>query len=592
MAATRGADVGRRPRRRGRAARRGRDPRPLAASAGAGRAVGLEVGRGAGAWTGAGTGAGDRREVGVERGPRRRARRRAGLVGAGGGGRRRRDRRGPGRGHRRRRRRAAPPQRDRDHRAGDQRERRDPDRAIPARARGRRRTGAARRPRHRGLLGRRHRRALDADLDLGADLTIARRPVPRAAHRDRCRRRSLAVPRRAGHGRGGHRRAAQHAAHVPGQLARADRQALAPHQRLEIALQLARRLVASLAVAAQRAGDDLVERRRAARPHPRHRRGVVGHDALQRRQLVVVAAEQAPARHQLVEQDPDREHVAAAIEGLAPALLRRHVGDLALQRAGAGAVIRLLHLGHAEVGDLDRAVERHQDVGQRHVTMHDREGAALAVGEVVGVVEPGADPEDDPDRHAQRHRVAGPGRRLEQVPQIPAAHVLHRVVVVPGLLADVVDRDDVGVVEARGQARLVEEHAHVVGLHREVRQHPLDHHLLLEAGDALAARQVDLGHAPHRQEPHDLVATEASPGRQEPGVTSLLHDVDHVHRVRFSPIDATRSRSASLVRRRTRGDRVRCGGALSPRAPRSHAGSRSRAPRDRLERRALLTPVR
>src|SRR4051812_10254931 len=73
-----------------------------------------------------------------------------------------------------------------------------------------------------------------------------------------------------------------------------------------------------------------------ARPIARIERGWPGRILLEDLLLelvLVVGAERALAGRQLVQQDADAKHVAAAIERLATQLLRRHVAGFAFERA-------------------------------------------------------------------------------------------------------------------------------------------------------------------------------------------------------------------------------------------------------------------
>ena len=96
------------------------------------------------------------------------------------------------------------------------------------------------------------------------------------------------------------------------------------------------------------------------------------------------------ARGQLEQDDADGEDVAAAIDRRAPALLGRHVADLALERAGERLHFARRRLGDAEVDDLDAAVEADDDVLRRDVAVHDLEAAPFEVALLVRVVQPGA----------------------------------------------------------------------------------------------------------------------------------------------------------------------------------------------------------
>ena len=63
-------------------------------------------------------------------------------------------------------------------------------------------------------------------------------------------------------------------------------------------------------------------------------------------------------------------------------------------------------------------------------------------------------------------------------------------------------------VDARGEARLVEEHLDELGLAREVRVQPLDGDEALEAADARQAREEHRGHAAGRELGDQLEAIE------------------------------------------------------------------------------------
>ena len=72
-------------------------------------------------------------------------------------------------------------------------------------------------------------------------------------------------------------------------------------------------------------------------------------------------------------------------------------------------------------------------------------------------------------------------------------------------VADVEDLDDVRVVEARGEPRLVEEHLDELLVLREVRQHALDRDVLLEPLNADRFAEIHLGHAARFQSLDDAI---------------------------------------------------------------------------------------
>src|SRR5581483_9749405 len=86
-----------------------------------------------------------------------------------------------------------------------------------------------------------------------------------------------------------------------------------------------------------------------------------------------------------------------------------------------------------------------------------------------------------------------------------AVHVLHLDVVDAVLLTDVVDRDDVGVLDDRGRARLALEACDELPVLREVRGHDLDDGLTLELG---VLREEDGSHAALAELLHDAAAAD------------------------------------------------------------------------------------
>jgi len=91
--------------------------------------------------------------------------------------------------------------------------------------------------------------------------------------------------------------------------------------------------------------------------------------------------------------------------------------------------------------------------------------------------------------------------------------------------AEVVDRDQVGVVERAGDAGLVLEAAHQVGTARQRLVHHLEGDVSSEPG---VARPVDLGHATRAEDGKYLVWTEPDSGRQahRPSLTERPKSLD------------------------------------------------------------------
>ena len=131
--------------------------------------------------------------------------------------------------------------------------------------------------------------------------------------------------------------------------------------------------VALLRVLREAALDDPAEKRRELRIELRHRLRLVPDDGGQRLGGRGPREGTFPGQH-LVEDDAERELVAPEVDGLAPRLLRRHVGhrpedDPLLAhgrergRAGVGRlVVRDVVPGEAEVEELRVPVLRQEDV--------------------------------------------------------------------------------------------------------------------------------------------------------------------------------------------------------------------------------------
>lgn len=127
------------------------------------------------------------------------------------------------------------------------------------------------------------------------------------------------------------------------------------------------------------------------------------------------------------------------------------------------------------------------------------------------------------DRHhvLQRQLLVALGEPGQQRAQVDAVHVLHREVRLAPVLADVVDLDDVVVVEHRGEARLVDERLHALGVAREFRAQPLDGDVALEPLDPACAPDQQIRERTLGERLEDVVATEPV-ARHFPVVTRLV----------------------------------------------------------------------
>ena len=147
--------------------------------------------------------------------------------------------------------------------------------------------------------------------------------------------------------------------------------------------------------------------------------------------------------------------------------------------------------GDAEVGDLHLAVGADEDVGRLDV----------AVGEagLVGEAECGRDLARDLGRLLGGELAVG----AQDLGERPALHVLHGDEVGAGVLAPVVDVDDVGMAQVGGRLRLAPKALDEVRVDGELGEQHLDRHLAVEQQ---VAREEHVGHAAAPDALVDLVA--------------------------------------------------------------------------------------
>jgi hypothetical protein len=116
----------------------------------------------------------------------------------------------------------------------------------------------------------------------------------------------------------------------------------------------------------------------------------------------------------------------------------------------------------------------------------------------------------DLHRVIDRECLAPSHRPAQRATHVLPVDVLHREEVVSVDDIHAVDVRDVRVIETGGQLRLVEEQLDELRIVRELGQDLLEHEQLLEALRTDRAREVELGHAPAGDPPHDLVRPEPS----------------------------------------------------------------------------------
>ena len=149
----------------------------------------------------------------------------------------------------------------------------------------------------------------------------------------------------------------------------------------------------------------------------------------------------------------------------------------------------------AEVGELHLALERDEDVVGGDVAVHEPERAGHASESRCACASPRATSaatwtaRGTPKRHAQLARPLG------DAAEVAAAHELHRDVVAAVDLVELEHLDDVGVAEARGEPRLLDEHPDEVAPRGVLAADELQRDLLHDALGAGHLGAPDVGHA-------------------------------------------------------------------------------------------------
>ena len=205
---------------------------------------------------------------------------------------------------------------------------------------------------------------------------------------------------------------------------------------------LARRFVALVRHLVHRLGDDTLEccrdRRRDGAQRPRLRRQDLIQHAVHRLSL-----EGPLVGEQLVQHAADGEDVRRGGDRAIGNLLGRHVGRCANDRAGAGGVA-LLQACDAEVHDFHAAVGHDADVRRFDVAMNH--------APLVREMETGEHFDRDVQLPLERERIP----QRDHVGEIASLDELHRDEQLAFGLAEIVDRDDVGVLNRAGRARFAE----------------------------------------------------------------------------------------------------------------------------------------
>ena len=126
--------------------------------------------------------------------------------------------------------------------------------------------------------------------------------------------------------------------------------------------------------------------------------------------------------------------------------------------------------------------------------MNDPERLSVLVGRLVRRVEPVQGARHDRDHDLEGHQLARVQHRAQDADERLALHVVHDEQQLAAVCHDVHDGHHVWAADARGEASLVEEHRHELGIGRELRVELLDGDRPREAGRPEEPPEVHRGH--------------------------------------------------------------------------------------------------
>jgi hypothetical protein len=269
--------------------------------------------------------------------------------------------------------------------------------------------------------------------------------------------------------------------------------------RLEIEGQVARRLESQLAIFLQATARQPLQRRRDVRQRFREIGRIVFQDRAKRFDRRA-ALECARAGQHLVEDRAEGEDVGARVDRLAAHLLGRHVADRAEDHArlrgrlleDAAVIGFRTQFRDAEIEDLGAAIARQEDVVRLQIAMDD--SLLVRRGQSVRDLQRGIDGAPRWQRTA-----------FQPLAQRHAFEQLADDVRRPTLVADVVNRQQVGMIEHPGRARLLLETLHAFLIAERERGQDFDRDV---ASEARVFRAIHGTHAAFAEKAHDPIGTE------------------------------------------------------------------------------------
>ena len=194
-------------------------------------------------------------------------------------------------------------------------------------------------------------------------------------------------------------------------------------------------------------------------------------------------------------------------------ILRRHVGDLPLERPALNAARMVGGFGDSKVRKLDLTGLAEQHVRRRHIAMNDAGSVPVLVGSMRKVERCG-----ERVCHVRRQPrvewLSLPTEMTQRPTKVDSFDELERQIVRAAGDPEVEHPRDVSVMKERRQTRFAKEHLHELRVADERRKDPLETNALFKPTRATPNRQEGLGHASDAEPLDQLVVAKTFGGRR------------------------------------------------------------------------------
>jgi len=197
------------------------------------------------------------------------------------------------------------------------------------------------------------------------------------------------------------KRVAEVLAHGDGHVAMGGRAEFVAQDGFQIDTHGLRGGVACRSIACEGTGDDGIQAPRRIDTPDGQRRHIGPDDVLVGLGVVGTLEEPAAGDH-LPDHHTHRPEVGATVDGLCHELLRRHVGQFALEHPGACGFVLGGRLGDAKIEHLGHATHGDKEIRRGHVAVHDIERGPVVITEFVRIVEPGEAVAEHPEQKPER----------------------------------------------------------------------------------------------------------------------------------------------------------------------------------------------